>query len=142
MRRPSRLAPALAVLCLALLLAGCSLFEVEPEPVPEPQPAVVVDDPPKAMFAGVSDLPLLSGPEASSGKLASLALNEELIRFKTFRGFAYVEVRDSGATGWVDNGLLKERAVAPKPLPAGEDIPPEEPPDGALPGQGPISETF
>ena len=146
MRRFRRIAPALLPASLVLLLTGCQLFGTAPEPLPPPAPAVLVDDPPKTLFAGVSDLPLLAGPEATADKLASLAMNEELIRYKTFQDFAYVEVRDTGTTGWVDNGLLLERTAAPKPLPAGEDIPPEDPFDGALPGpepgQGPISETF
>ncbi len=141
----------LLILLPALLLAGCDLFGPEPVPLPPPKPAVVKDDPPKPLVAGVADLPLLAEPEATADRLGSLAQNEELLRFKTFQGFAYVEVRDTGAKGWVDNSLLMEQAAGPKPLPSGEDIPPEDGPSGSLPGpgpgpatdqEGPISETF
>lgn len=148
MSKPLRPMHLLLLAALAFLLAGCPLMEPEPEPLPPPLPAVVADNPPAPLFAGVADLPLLADPDTSAVRLGSLALNEELLRYKTFQGFAYVEVRDSGAKGWVDNSLLLPQPIIPKAQPQGEDIPPEDGPSGALPsgssssGQGPISETF
>ena len=138
----------LLLAALAFLLAGCPFMEPEPEPLPPPLPAVVEDNPPTPLFAGEADLPLLADPEASAARVGSLALNEELLRYRTFQGYAYVVVRDSGAEGWVDNSLLIPQPTIPKVLPQGEDIPPENSPSGALPSgrppedQGPISETF
>lgn len=117
----------------ALFLAGCAAKEqptaaieppavVEPEPVAAPEPAPVAaeaaSEPAKkaeglVYYCAEDKLPLY--PRPSFGEpVATLELNEKLVRTKLVKGFAFVRVERLNVYGWVDNAKLDWRKVSPQ----------------------------
>ena len=63
-------------------------------------------------------------PRFSQNTIAELPLNEKVLRSRTEKGFAFVEVERTGQEGWVDNARLKWRIEEQETKP--ETAAPEE----------------
>jgi hypothetical protein len=130
--RSSGILRVAAALGIALVLASCpttqkSVGGWSGAATPTPKAAPVVRAP-RAYYARVEGLKVYSGSSSSSKVVATLSLNEKVMRFKVERGYALVESTKSAVMGWVDNAQLTWR-LPTAPAPAGSA------PIEALPGE-------
>jgi hypothetical protein len=81
----------------------------------------------ETFYVGLDGLKLFPEPRFSKTCIASLPLNEAVVRDKLEKGFAHVRVVSTGQTGWVNNAHLIWRA-SPPPKPVSiEPAPPPKP---------------
>lgn len=74
---------------------------------------------PETFYVGQDGLKLFAEPRFSKECLATLPLNEKVVRDKLEKGFAHVRVVGTGQTGWVNNAHLVWKAPSePKPAPS------------------------
>jgi len=111
----SRIVRIAAVLCVALVLAGCAAMQqtvggwfgkATPTSTPTPQVTPAAAAARRVYYAGVEGLKVYSQPAASSKVVGALALHEEVTRTKLERGYAYVESAQGAVKGWVNNAQL------------------------------------
>ena len=82
---------------------------MQPQPGEEAEKSPLTEEAeskPLPYYAGVKGLTLYAQPSPDSEIVTRLRLHQKVLRTKLVRGYAYVTVVESGATGWVDNGKL------------------------------------
>jgi len=84
---------------------------------------------PETFYVGQEGLKLFPEPRFSKELIATLPLNEKVLRDKLEKGFAHVRVVRTGQTGWVNNAQLNWKLPSStKPVPAPAAIEEKAPP--------------
>jgi hypothetical protein len=111
--RSSGIPRVAAALGIALVLASCTTTQKSVggwsgAATPTPKAAPVVRAP-RAYYARVEGVKVLSRPSSSSKVVGTLSLYEKVTRFRVERGYALVESTKNGVKGWVNNAQLTWR---------------------------------
>jgi len=92
--------------------------------------ALDISERPETFYVGLAGLKLFPEPRFSKTCIATLTLDEEVVRDKVEKGFAHVRVVKTGQTGWVNNAhLVWKTSPPPKPIPPPKPLPPEPTPE-------------
>ena len=136
-------ASGLAALAVALL-AGCANTESASRWIDSTLYGAA-QGPPQVAYAGVDRVKVYSAPDASSPVQGVLTLHEQITRYQSESGFAYVEA-EGNVAGWAREQQLvasRPRARKPTPRPAPSENPPaatEAPPSTTEPSAEPAPE--
>lgn len=118
---------AVAALVGALLLAGCATGRSAQQSVggwfDRVLEGTAAQGEPRLSYAAVARVKVYSEPDASSSVQGVLNLHEEILRYQSESGFAWVEA-DGSLAGWVrESQLLLQRPQARRPA----AVEPEQP---------------
>ena len=115
---------------IAVTIAGCGVGPWAQRPAPADAPRAAQAPEPTVYYTGEAGLPLHAAPGFDSETLATLPLHQKVLRTRTERGFAFVEVDGTGEQGWVENDKLIWRLpeAPPEPPPARAPVPAAEAP--------------